>query len=91
MNNGKNTPQVIISYNGNATLAQALSSDGRNVKVRLNDQTEVDSPENVKFIFQTGPSSLFHRSARIVGQVGRELVLEFSKPLSEGVLAGLFG
>lgn len=91
MNNRNNTPKVIISYNGSATLAHALSSDGRSIKVRLNDQSEVSSSESVKCIFQTGPSALFFRSAHIVGQVGRELILEFKKPLGEGLLSGLFG
>ena len=83
--------QVLIAHNGSASLGTALATDGLCMKVLLNENNSVSGPDSVRLIIQTGPTAFYNRTARIVGQFGREVVLEFTKPLGKGILTGLPG
>lgn len=83
--------QVLIAHNGSASLGTALATDGLCMKVLLNESNSVSGTDSVKLIIQTGPAAFYNRTARIVGQFGQEVVLEFTKPLGKNILAGLLG
>ncbi|HIB63555.1 MAG TPA: hypothetical protein EYO33_00135 [Phycisphaerales bacterium] len=83
--------QVLIASNGSASLGTALATDGLSLRVLLNDNKSLSGTDKVRLIIQTGPAAFYNRTARMVSQIEREIVLEFTKPLGNAVLADLLG